>query len=147
MIGYTTEAQRAADIARLERRIADDTAALADAKAAKVEPDVGDAVIAYLHAYNTETGEPDSVRRQAGLIAAYPALHKALGSPAGAYGKVHTDGSRSGGQPVAPEPTEAEDLAMAEEARMSVYRKGSQSDIEIALAAIKAERQRAGGGK
>jgi hypothetical protein len=59
-----------------------------------------------------------------GLIAAYPALHKVLG-------------------PRVPEPTEAEDLAMAQEVFRSFAYLGHVTDIIVA--AFKAERKRAGG--
>jgi len=60
-----------------------------------------------------------------GLIAAYPALHKVLG-------------------PRAPEPTEAEDLAMARKVvSYAGHKHWGQHDL--VLAAFKAERKRAGG--
>jgi hypothetical protein len=61
-----------------------------------------------------------------GLIAAYPALHKVLG-------------------PRAPEPTEADDLAMAREVYRPFDYLGHVTDVIVA--AFKAERKRAGGGK
>jgi hypothetical protein len=118
-----------AEIARLRAQINAEIAALqAEREARKSEPDLSDAVEAYWDEYRAALdacAEPDACHKRA-LIAAYPALHKVLG-------------------PRSAEPTEADDLAMAEE----VYRSLGYSDhvTDVILAAFKAERKRAGGGK
>jgi hypothetical protein len=96
-------------------------ARLAELNAQPAEPDLSEAVKAFEHIYHERLGTAANA-----LIAAYPALHKALG-------------------PRVPEPTEAEDLAMAQE----VYRLYGYLDhfTEVIVAAFKAERKRAGGGK
>ena len=107
-------------IEQIEAEIA---ALQAELEERKSEPDLREAVEKYK--YGSGSLAPD-INVHRGLIAAYFALHKVLG-------------------PRAPEPTEAEDLAMAEE----VYRSLGYSDhvTDVILAAFKAERKRAGGGK
>jgi hypothetical protein len=107
-------------IEQIEAEIASLQAELEERKS---EPDLGAAVEKYK--YGSGSLAPD-INVHRGLIAAYPALHKALG-------------------PRVPEPTEAEDLAMAREVYRSLDRLDHVTDVIVA--AFKAERKRAGGGK
>lgn len=171
MIGYTTEAQKLAEIARLKRQRAEIDAALAAAYAAPVELDLSEADCAYCDGHNALLGAPDvteAMARRAGLLAAYPALHRALGAPAvpvwpsddeleaikddSNHGNSYTAMDRLARRlrewqqaNAAPEPTEAEDLAMADEL-VSEWNKNMGMLRNLAFAAIRAERRRAQGG-
>jgi hypothetical protein len=94
----------------------------AEREARKSEPDLSEAVEAFRAVGENDTLNFYQVKRR--LIAAYPALHKVLG-------------------PRPPEPTEAEDLAMAQEVFRSFAYLGHVTDVIVA--AFKAERKRAGG--
>jgi hypothetical protein len=96
----------------------------AEREARKSEPDLSEAVEAFRAVGENDTLNFHQVKR--GLIAAYPALHKVLGKGA-------------------PEPTEAEDLAMAQEVCRSLDYLNHITDVIVA--AFKAERKRAGGVK
>jgi hypothetical protein len=108
-------------IEQIEAEIA---ALQAELEARKSEPDLKEAVEAYK--YGAEVPHAPDINVHRGLIAAYPALHKTLG-------------------PRVPEPAEAEDLAMAREVYRSLDRLDHVTDVIVA--AFKAERKRAGGGK
>jgi hypothetical protein len=109
-------------IEQIEAEIA---ALQAELEAAR-RPDLGEAVERYKYGAEFPHSPYDNVHR--GLIAAYPALHKALG-------------------PRVPEPTEAEDLAMAQEVVNRHWDDPRANDYGLAIAAIQSERKRAGGGK
>jgi hypothetical protein len=106
-------------IEQIEAEIA---ALQAEREARKSEPDLREAVDVFRAVGENDTLNFHQVKR--GLIAANPALHKALG-------------------PRVPEPTEAEDLAMAQEVYRSLDRLDHVTDVIVA--AFKAERKRAGG--
>jgi hypothetical protein len=110
-------------IEQIEAEIA---ALQAELEARKFEPDLREAVGAFDKAYLDMNADNWESGIHAGLLACWPALYKALG-------------------PRSAEPTEAEDLAMAEEVFRSFDYLGHVTDVIVA--AFKAERKRAGGGK
>ena len=119
-----TVEQIEAEIARLRAQIEAEIAALQAEREAARGPDLGEAVEEYRYGAEVPHAPYDNVHR--GHIAAYPALHKVLGKGA-------------------PEPTEAEDLAMAQEVCRSLDYLNHITDVIVA--AFKAERKRAGGVK
>jgi hypothetical protein len=110
-------------IEQIEAEIA---ALQAEREARKSEPDLSEAVEAFEEVwFDWNCLEERKSMCAAALIAAYPALHKVLG-------------------PRSAEPTEAEDLAMARKVvSYAGHRHWGQHDL--AIAAFKAERKRAGG--
>ena len=146
-------------IEQIEAEIA---ALQAEREARKSEPDLREAVKAFENIYHERLGTAANA-----LIAAYPALYKVLGprppwpsddmlqgtAESITVGYPHAAAMQMArllkkwqvAQVAAPEPTEAEDLAMAQE----VYRSLEYLDhvTDVIVAAFKAERKRAGGGK
>jgi hypothetical protein len=153
----------------IEQINAEIAALQAELEARKSEPDLSEAVEAYK--YGAEVPHAPDVNVHRGLIAAYPALHKVLGPRVPwpsedelqemadkcvrRVCKTHPHSAAlqmarllmewQGAQVTAPEPTEAEDLAMAQEVFRSFDYLGHVTDVIVA--AFKAERKRAGGGK
>jgi hypothetical protein len=110
----------------IEQINAEIAALQAEREARKSEPDLSEALAAYREAFMGVGIGSVWQREKAGLIAAYPALHKVLAQSA-------------------PEPTEAEDLAMAQDVFFRSFDYlGHVADVIVA--AFKAERKRAGGG-
>jgi hypothetical protein len=110
-------------IEQIEAEIASLQAELEERKS---EPDLGAAVEKYKCGAEVPHAPDGNVHCR--LIAAYPALRLLIDQP-----------------PVRPEPAEAEDLAMAQEVFRSFDYLGHVTDVIVA--AFKAERKRAGGGK